>query len=111
MLGSSIVPGSKLIRRRIGVVGADDCDFVTTPTQFLVQEPCLKRCTVGVGDSREIAEDGYLERATVAGRQSRERRFALLVGGRVSTWKTRSAGASPARACVSGCAASFEEVP
>jgi hypothetical protein len=64
-------------------VRADDCDLVTTPTQFLVQEPCLKRCTIGIRDSREITEDGHLQRATVAGREGRERRFALLVGGDV----------------------------
>jgi hypothetical protein len=49
----------------------------------LVQEPCLKRCTIGIRDSREITEDGHLQRATVAGREGRERGFALLVGGDV----------------------------
>jgi hypothetical protein len=61
-----------LVGAGIGVMGADDCDFVTTPTQFLIQEPCLKRCTVGVGYPNEIAQDRHAQRPPQTGRQGRE---------------------------------------
>ncbi|AKV01569.1 hypothetical protein AKJ09_08232 [Labilithrix luteola] len=57
--------GRQLLGGRIGVFRPDDCDFMTTPTQFLVQEPCLERCTVGVGNSGEVTEDGHTQRTTV----------------------------------------------
>jgi hypothetical protein len=46
---------------------------MTTPTQFLIQEPCLEYRTIGVGDPREVAKDGYLEWPAVPGRKCGER--------------------------------------
>ena len=67
----------KLSGLRIRIVGADDCDLMTTPTQFLIQEPCLKDCTVGVRDPREVAQDGDAKRPTLPGRKRREGRRGL----------------------------------
>src|SRR5581483_2097124 len=38
-------------------MGADHCDFVTTPPELLVQEPGLERSSVRIGYPQEITED------------------------------------------------------
>ena len=109
MLGSSTVPGASSSGRGVGIVRADDCDFVTTPTQFLIQEPCLKRCTVGVRDSREVAEDGNPQRPPVPRRQRRERAIrSARSAARGRPRKRRTRGARQPR-CVRACAAASLE--
>jgi hypothetical protein len=51
---------------------ANYCDFVTTATQFLIQEACLERGAVGIRDPDEVAEDRDSQGATKAGREGRE---------------------------------------
>jgi hypothetical protein len=50
---------------------------MTTPTQFLIQEPCLEYRTVGVGDPGEVAKDGHLKGPAVPGRKCREGRETM----------------------------------
>ncbi len=72
---------SELLGHGFRIMGTDDCDFVTTPTQFLIQEACLKHCAVGVRDPRKVTENRDAKRPALAGGKSRERRGMRPVTG------------------------------